>query len=64
MNEELRPCPYCGGEGIVGCSYTDIFDRYCDWFVECGQCGATNINPNRGYDSREEAVKAWNTRKG
>ena len=62
MNEELKPCAYCGGEGIVGCSYADLWDRYCDWFVECEKCGATNINPTRGYGSREEAAKAWNMR--
>ena len=62
MNEKLKPCAYCGGEGIVGCSYADLFERYCDWFIECAECGATNINPTRGYGSREEAAKAWNMR--
>lgn len=59
---ELKPCPYCGGEGVIGCSYCDIFDRYCDWFVECAECGATNINPTKGYSTKEEVIKAWNTR--
>ena len=59
---DTKPCPYCGGEGIVGCSYVDLWNRMCDWFVECAKCGATNINPTRGYSTEEGAVNAWNTR--
>lgn len=61
-NINTEPCPYCGGEGIVGCSYADLWNRMCDWFVECAECGATNINPTRGYSTEEAAIKAWNTR--
>ena len=61
---ELISCPYCGGKASAYCSHGDVFERYNDWFVECEQCGATNINSTNRYSTKEEAANAWNTRNG
>ena len=50
--EELKPCPFCGGEAeIVG-------DDYMEWIAECVECCASSMT----YATEAEAVEAWNTR--
>lgn len=50
---KLKPCPFCGGEA-------DLQESLCaGWFVEC-ECGATS---RIAYDSKKEAIEAWNRRK-
>ena len=47
MNEELKPCPFCG------CKDVFIDDTNCE--VECMNCGA------KSFDSEtEDAIDAWN----
>lgn len=52
MNDELKPCPFCGGEAIIdGCDDTL-------WIVVCKEC-----NASIGYkETKEEAIEAWNRR--
>lgn len=51
MKNELKPCPFCGGEASL-----HIHDRYG---VECDNCsmglGCIKL-------TKEEAIQAWNTR--
>ena len=60
MNE-LKPCPYCGGEANIE-SY-DPYDGYqgdCTvWRVKCIECKAFI---QRG--TKDEAIAAWNRRVG
>ncbi|MBQ8603888.1 MAG: Lar family restriction alleviation protein [Oscillospiraceae bacterium] len=50
---ELRPCPFCGGEGK--------YQKYDIWHtVECKECRAVAAV----YKTREEAITAWNRRTG
>ena len=46
---ELKLCPFCGGESKYSDEHVAVFCTQC--FVETGD-----------NDTKEEAVKAWNTR--
>lgn len=50
---ELKPCPFCGGEGEKRCWFPN---RY--FFISCKSCGASiRINA-----TKEKAIVAWNNR--
>ena len=64
---ELKPCPCCGGKArmkhgkynLLGAYGTAELDR--KWFgVYCTACEMSQ--PRRRYDSKEEAIEAWNKR--
>ena len=48
--EELKKCPFCGGEAILEGTY--MFD------VICTKCGVRTS----WYKTKEEAIEAWNRR--
>lgn len=50
-NEELKPCPFCGGEAEIVMSGGDRR-------VDCKKCGARSD----WYDTEAEAIAAWNRR--
>lgn len=52
---DLLPCPFCGGEAIVEEYGRSVF------LAKCTSCGIKLPNVNR---TKEEAIKAWNTRVG
>ena len=55
--EELRRCPFCGGEAHV---HEHIFHKLPSTFgIECYVCGAMT---NGFYSSIVEAIAAWNMR--
>ena len=60
MNEELKPCPFCGSKAKTDLSDFGSAMVYCgaeDNGVECP------VNPETGFhDSRESAIAAWNKR--
>lgn len=62
MSEELKPCPFCGGEATV----TDGED--CDgvqvFFVGCRTktCICDAWDSARYFYSEAEAIKMWNRR--
>ena len=60
MSENLKPCPFCGGE--ADCNDTGICDKDGNslWWVECLWCG---ISTN-GHSCIQEAMKTWNRRDG
>lgn len=47
--EQLKPCPFCGGE-----AYFYEFER-C---IGCLNCGVETVS----YHTEEEAIEAWNRR--
>jgi Lar family restriction alleviation protein len=52
--EELKKCPFCGGEAILYKS----FDYVNKCRVECTNCNICTQN----YDTKGEAIEAWNRR--
>lgn len=54
--DELKPCPFCGCNEIIGNQYInrDMQDCYA---IYCSNCDATI----RGY-TESEVIEAWNTR--
>ena len=60
--EELKPCPFCGGEAVLveKTSYGgNIFVR-----VECKLCGAMAGNESISlyHSAAERAIERWNRR--
>lgn len=61
MSDELRPCPFCGGEA-------EHFGGGGNHCVRCTVCEVTNETLKRGsmvfdaYRTADEAVAAWNAR--
>ena len=52
----LKKCPFCGGEA----KYIELKEPFATMFVACTVCG---IETKRNYLNRNDAIKAWNTRK-
>ena len=59
MTEELKPCPFCGGEGYVA---HRILPSGIVWFG-CG-CKKCRIQFGCYKSSVEEAIEQWNKRAG
>lgn len=77
--EKLKPCPFCGNSvaehtTLQDCEMCANFEdeEMCPNFEACGYGHFIVCNVNKGgcgastgwYQTIEEAVKAWNTRKG
>ena len=50
--EQLKKCPFCGGEAIL--SHANL-----DWFVRCNRC----FCKTRTFKSQKSAILTWNNRK-
>ena len=70
--QKLKPCPFCGGEGEIQHSiYRTAPDfgyermpQFDSWYVKCKECLFARLPywGNTEYDTKEQAVDAWNTR--
>lgn len=59
--EELKLCPFCGGEAKIRESYSDRYDTYFT-FAKCLDCGAQSRPlSTRTYDE-DDVIKVWNRR--
>lgn len=54
--EELKPCPFCGGEASI--KIHDFFDDTRLYTPKC-KCGANIVEV---FHTEEEAIAAWNAR--
>ncbi len=62
MANELKPCPFCGGEAVVDCdkgAYGTVFA-----YAFCKKCNARTREFGVRYDicAKDEAINAWNRR--
>jgi Lar family restriction alleviation protein len=48
---KLKPCPFCGGEAIMGNAY-DVY------WITCKHCKASSMS----FHTSKQAIEAWNRR--
>src|SRR3990172_172834 len=62
MNEQMRPCPFCGG----GFIHVSRIDHQLPpavvplWVVVCDGCGYTLGQQRKRFVTKDEAIAAWN----
>lgn len=65
MENELKPCPFCGGIGKMGKeNYNGFGYSYTKYFVTCSKCGARS-KPVDDYCEKvkfSKVVSYWNAR--
>ena len=62
MTDELKPCPFCGGEAEIRSYRTYIDDIHGigpKFYVECGECLSRR---HLGERTESEAIADWNSR--
>lgn len=61
MSEELKPCPFCGGQAVMGTTYRNGFFT-CT--IECDKCyiRTQDITSDILELARQDAIEAWNRR--
>ena len=57
---ELKPCPFCGGHGILKDRFIAGIANTKHYWIVCGECQTKMIERR----SMVRAETAWNTRKG
>ena len=66
--EELKPCPFCGGEANIIKNEHPRLHRPIKnglYHVECCECNVMigyDTDYGGQFDTKEEAIKAWNKR--
>ena len=57
--EELKPCPFCGGEAVLE---THCINRHIASTVYCGNKDCICHGVNQVFTSENGAARAWNNR--
>lgn len=58
MNNQLKPCPFCGGEDLkISCNSYGVMG-----FVRCETCKALTFFPYTSCFTEKQLVETWNTR--
>ena len=65
--DELKLCPFCGGEAYLRAPEKITGTAFCSVSVECKRCGASPFATMvyafaDDTDKKRAAVKAWNRR--
>lgn len=58
MNDKLKECPFCGGEGWLSEYFRNYFNFKCYYEVICKAC----FSKGRERKSKAGAISAWNKR--
>lgn len=61
MVDELKPCPFCGGEAMEGPVFVTGKPSGDIGWVGCVPCGVF-VSYTHSESGRREAMRAWNTR--
>lgn len=62
MSNELKPCPFCGGEPTEEVNLVLPYEIEL-YKIKCENKKCTILPSTTAY-KKEDAIKAWNTRKG
>jgi len=64
--EKLIPCPFCGEQPESRGSMDEVDGEVLYWIIQCGsfECSTGGNSVMKEEGSKEEAIKAWNTRYG
>lgn len=54
MSDELKPCPFCGGEALIGQTLDNA------WYAMCAKDHCSKLECY--WRTKAEAITAWNTR--
>lgn len=62
---KLLPCPFCGAKARINdvTKMSGIFFEFIEYYVECSNQKTCGVGPFTHILSKDEAIKAWNTRK-
>lgn len=60
MENELKPCPFCGGNAELHHEYAGSGYSY----IQCNKCGIKSVMFIKAFDrsSDEHAINYWNRR--
>lgn len=58
MSDELKPCPFCGGEAKKG----SLSGDEQNWMIWCRDCGIPSSEMGVSGETFEDMTEAWNTR--
>lgn len=64
-NEELKPCPFCGGKAVCSAFATDYPTEHSRAYIQCENCGAEIHKDGRVPETKKmqnEITKKWNNR--
>lgn len=61
MDDDLKPCPFCGSKPYVG-SLGGNKENWAIWCTLCGWDDEIAVEMGIDGDTKEEIIKAWNRR--
>lgn len=61
--DELKPCPFCGGEGHMEIKdRADYREYYQTGFIVCERCGCRTRSVDTSHGWKKIVIEAWNRR--